>query len=119
MTPGARLSAAIEILDQVEADPRPADRVVEAYFRQRRYAGSKDRHAVAERAYGVLRRRRRIDWRLVMADWQAAPTGRTRVLAAMALAGGSALVAAMLAVSIVATAALTASCTFSNARTSF
>jgi 16S rRNA (cytosine967-C5)-methyltransferase len=88
MTPGARISAAIEILDQVEADPRPADRVVEAYFRQRRYAGSKDRHAVAERAYGVLRRRRRIDWRLVMADWQAAPTGRTRVLADMALAGG-------------------------------
>ena len=59
MTPAARVQAAIEILDQViEAARRegaPADRLISGYFKQRRYAGSKDRRAVRELVYSAIR----------------------------------------------------------------
>lgn len=65
MTPGARLAAAIEILDRIAGDPRPADRIVTGELRRRRYAGSKDRAAINRIVYGTLRRRARLGWWLV------------------------------------------------------
>jgi 16S rRNA (cytosine967-C5)-methyltransferase len=60
MTPAARLQAAIEILDAVIAAARedgpPADSIVTRYFKQRRYAGSKDRRAVRELVFRAIRR---------------------------------------------------------------
>src|SRR6476661_8028260 len=60
MTPAARLQAAIEILDEVIASARddgpPADLIVSRYFKHRRYAGSKDRHAVRELVFRAVRR---------------------------------------------------------------
>ncbi|WP_265563100.1 RsmB/NOP family class I SAM-dependent RNA methyltransferase [Sphingomicrobium arenosum] len=60
MTPAARLQAAIEIADMViEAANHggaPADVLVRDYFRTRRYAGSKDRRAVRELVYAMIRR---------------------------------------------------------------
>ena len=60
MTPSARVQAAIEILDQVIASARdegpPADAIVSAYFKTRRYAGSKDRRAVRELVFRTIRR---------------------------------------------------------------
>ncbi len=60
MTPAARLQAAIEVLDQVIAAARddgpPADTLVSRYFKQRRYAGSKDRRAVRELVFRAIRR---------------------------------------------------------------
>ncbi|HEY6048072.1 MAG TPA: RsmB/NOP family class I SAM-dependent RNA methyltransferase, partial [Sphingomicrobium sp.] len=60
MTPAARLQAAIEILDAVIASAReegpPADSIVTRYFKQRRYAGSKDRRAVRELVFRGIRR---------------------------------------------------------------
>ena len=60
MTPAARLQAAIEVLDEVIAAARddgpPADSIVTRYFKQRRYAGSKDRRAVRELVFRVIRR---------------------------------------------------------------
>ena len=59
MTPAARLQAAIEIVDEVIASARndgpPADSIVTRYFKQRRYAGSKDRRAVRELAFRAIR----------------------------------------------------------------
>ncbi|RST30798.1 RsmB/NOP family class I SAM-dependent RNA methyltransferase [Sphingomonas ginkgonis] len=59
MTPQARAQAAIDILDQVIASARedgpPADGLVQAYFRTRRYAGSKDRRAVRELVFRAIR----------------------------------------------------------------
>lgn len=59
MTPGARVQAAIEILDLVidaaRAGGAPADRLIADWFRARRFAGSKDRRAVRELAYRVIR----------------------------------------------------------------
>ena len=60
MTPAARLQAAIEIVDEVisaaQADGPPADTLVTRYFKQRRYAGSKDRRAVRELVFRAIRR---------------------------------------------------------------
>lgn len=59
MTPQARAQAAIEILDQVLESARndgpPADGLVQAYFRTRRYAGSKDRRAVRDLVFRAIR----------------------------------------------------------------
>nr|WP_314445582.1 RsmB/NOP family class I SAM-dependent RNA methyltransferase [uncultured Sphingomonas sp.] len=59
MTPAARAQAAIEIVDQVIASARddgpPADAIVSAYFKTRRYAGSKDRRAVRELVFQAIR----------------------------------------------------------------
>jgi len=60
MTPAARVQAAIELLDAVIAaardDGAAADTLIARYFRDRRYAGSKDRRAVRERVYQAIRR---------------------------------------------------------------
>ncbi|WP_395394222.1 RsmB/NOP family class I SAM-dependent RNA methyltransferase [Novosphingobium sp. BL-8A] len=59
MTPGARVQAAIEVLDLVIAAARangaPADRLISDWFRTRRFAGSKDRRAVRELTYRAIR----------------------------------------------------------------
>jgi 16S rRNA (cytosine967-C5)-methyltransferase len=60
MTPSARVQAAIEILDLVIASARDngpaADKIIADWFRSRRFAGSSDRRAVRELAYGAIRR---------------------------------------------------------------
>lgn len=59
MTPAARLAAAIEVLtavlDAVRVQGPAADTLLARYFRDRRYAGSKDRAAIRDTVYAVLR----------------------------------------------------------------
>lgn len=92
MTPGARAQAAIEVLDAIAAarDGRggtPADAVVNAYVRARRYIGSKDRVAIAGLVYAVLRHRAQLDWWIARAG-EGARIARYRVLGALALVDG-------------------------------
>src|SRR6185437_16004240 len=63
MTPGARVAATIELLDEiVSQSDRPADLVANAFFRTRRFIGSGDRRAVADRVWGILRRYGQLSW---------------------------------------------------------
>src|SRR4051794_31780628 len=87
MTPGARLQAAIELLDEVEVTPRRADAVISAFSRARRFIGAKDRAAVAETVYGVLRRHARLRWWFKHAGGFPA-TSRTLLIADQILAQG-------------------------------
>jgi 16S rRNA (cytosine967-C5)-methyltransferase len=69
MTPGARIQAAIELLDQIYTawqSPRrfPADKLLEQYFKAHRYIGSKDRGAVSELVYWVLRHKSALEWNI-------------------------------------------------------
>ena len=57
MTPAARVQAAIEILDAILGGD-PAERALTRWARSSRYAGSKDRAAVRDHVFDVLRRRR-------------------------------------------------------------
>lgn len=61
MTPGARVAAAISILDQIAAGD-PAEKVLTNWGRSNRYAGSKDRAAIRDHVYDVLRRWRSAAW---------------------------------------------------------
>src|SRR3954470_21763586 len=57
MTPAARLQMAIEILEALETTAQPTDRFLKAWFRTRRFAGSGDRRAIAERVFNAQRHR--------------------------------------------------------------
>lgn len=90
MTPAARLQAAIELLEAVAETPRPADGTASAFFRDRRFIGSKDRRAISERVWGMLRRWARTAWwlrRVWMGPapaWEFMPP-RARLLVDLAL----------------------------------
>ena len=68
-----RLAAAIELLDMIEDDRRPADAVANAYFRDRRYIGGGDRREVSALVWEVLRARRRLGWWLMRSGAEATP----------------------------------------------
>src|SRR3954470_16602679 len=57
MTPGARLSAAIEVLADIAARHRPAADSLKDWGLAHRFAGSGDRSAIAALVYDALRRR--------------------------------------------------------------
>src|SRR5690606_12222283 len=61
MKPAAQIQAAIECLAELDLSTKPADQFMANFFRARRYIGSKDRQAVAEYVYGILRRRSECD----------------------------------------------------------
>ena len=81
MTPGARLQAAIELLDRIASARQPADQLIKAWGAANRYAGSKDRKAIAERVYVALRQPPTQSTGL-------GESGRGRVLASLALHDG-------------------------------
>lgn len=57
MKPGARLAAAVEVLDQILTRHRPAAQALSDWGKASRYAGSGDRSAVGNLVYDVLRRK--------------------------------------------------------------
>ncbi|MFN7410214.1 MAG: RsmB/NOP family class I SAM-dependent RNA methyltransferase [Pseudomonadota bacterium] len=57
MHPGALLDLTTELLQSVLKLDTPADGVVSAFFKQHRNLGARERHALAETAYHVLRQR--------------------------------------------------------------
>jgi 16S rRNA (cytosine967-C5)-methyltransferase len=57
MTPGARLAAAIEVLDAIGRERRPAADALKSWGLAHRFAGSGDRAAIAGLVYDGLRRR--------------------------------------------------------------
>ncbi|QHQ34875.1 RsmB/NOP family class I SAM-dependent RNA methyltransferase [Algicella marina] len=61
MTPAARVAAAIEVLDAVIAGS-PAEQALTRWARNSRYAGSKDRAALRDLVFDVLRQRRSALW---------------------------------------------------------
>jgi 16S rRNA (cytosine967-C5)-methyltransferase len=62
MTPAARLSAAIEVLEDIEARRRPATEALKDWGLSHRFAGSKDRAAIASLVYDSLRRKASAAW---------------------------------------------------------
>lgn len=87
MTPAARIEAAIYLLDKIANEKRAADDIVRAWFKARRFVGSKDRRAIRERVYGVLRRVNRLDWHIQQTRLIDDIGARHRVLADVMLEG--------------------------------
>jgi 16S rRNA (cytosine967-C5)-methyltransferase len=87
MTPAARLAAAIDLLDALEAaGRRPADAVAHDFFRTRRYIGGGDRRDISDRAWAIIRQRLRLDWWLEKI--KARPSARFLVAAQLLLVEG-------------------------------
>ena len=82
MTPAARLSAAIEAMADIEARRRPASDALKDWGLAHRFAGSKDRAAIASLVYDALRRKASSAW--LMDD----PSPRSVVLGMLRLQRG-------------------------------
>lgn len=79
MTPSARLAAVLDIGEIIESEKRPADILAATYFKARRYIGAKDRRAISDRLWGMLRRHSRLNWWLRHHRRQPDPRGRLLV----------------------------------------
>jgi 16S rRNA (cytosine967-C5)-methyltransferase len=86
VTPGAQVEAAISLLAAIDLGGAPADDIVGTYFRRHRFAGSKDRAAISEHVFAVLRRRAAIDWWIEREGHGLPADARRRVIAALVLA---------------------------------
>ena len=83
MIPSARINATIEILEKVDRSSLNVDRVTLSYFRQRRFAGAKDRSFIIELVYRLVRNRIKINWWLDSLSLAISP--RSQVIAGLAL----------------------------------
>lgn len=83
MTPAARLAAAASVLDSIAHSRAPAEVVLKAWGQSNRYAGSKDRRAIADRVYKVLRARGRLAWAMGGRE-----DGRALVIGSLSLIDG-------------------------------
>ena len=82
MTPAARLSAAIELIETIDAQRVPAAKALKEWGTAHRYAGSGDRAAISGLIWDVLRRRASSAW--IMDDDSA----RARLLGMLRLERG-------------------------------
>src|SRR5258707_15605984 len=82
MTPAARLSAAIEVVADIEARHRPAADALKDWGLSHRFAGSGDRAALAGLVYDMLRRRASSRWLM------EAETPRATLIGMLALQRG-------------------------------
>ena len=78
MTPAARIQSVIDIMEHVQsiwqADKRaPVDGLLADYFRARRFIGSKDRGAISELVYFVLRFGGSLQWHIEACDRNVTP----------------------------------------------
>ncbi len=82
MTPAARLSAAIELIDTIEDNRVPAAQALKEWGTAHRFAGSGDRAAISGLVWDVLRRRASSAW--IMGE----DTARARLLGMLRLERG-------------------------------
>jgi 16S rRNA (cytosine967-C5)-methyltransferase len=80
MTPPARLSAAMEVLADIEARRRPAPDALKDWGLSHRFAGSKDRAAIASLVYDALRRKASAAWIMAEESPRAVVLGMLRLL---------------------------------------
>ena len=78
MTPSARLSAAIEVLADIEARRRPAADALKDWGLAHRFAGSGDRAGIAGLVYDTLRRKASAAWLMGADTPRAALLGMLR-----------------------------------------
>jgi 16S rRNA (cytosine967-C5)-methyltransferase len=86
VTPAARLASAAAIIDRITAGKAPAEAVLKTWGTENRYAGSRDRRAIADQVYKVLRARGRLVWAMGGRE-----DGRALIIGALSLIDGLSL----------------------------
>jgi 16S rRNA (cytosine967-C5)-methyltransferase len=82
MRPAARIQAAIDVLDEMQARHRPASQALADWGKSHRFAGSGDRAAIGNLVYDALRHRASAD-HLMQAE-----TARARILGSLRIVAG-------------------------------
>lgn len=82
MKDGGRLAAAIEVLEEIETNRRPAQEALKDWGVKHRFAGSGDRTIIGNLVFDVLRKRASLAWRM------GAETPRALVLGVYAFEWG-------------------------------
>lgn len=86
----ARIAAAIDILDivvkEARADGHTVPQVLRYYFADKRYAGSGDRRAIADRVFAILRHVVSLEWAINEAGGEV--SGRSLLIAEISLNDG-------------------------------
>ena len=85
MTPAARLQAAADLLDEIRQSRAPAESVFKEWGRTHRYAGSKDRRAIADKVYQCLRNQARLSFAMGSEDGRALVIGALHLIDATPL----------------------------------
>ena len=57
MKEASRVQAIIEVIDEVIKDKVPSDIILDKYFKERRYIGSKDRRFISDNSWKIIRNR--------------------------------------------------------------
>lgn len=60
MQKGAQYQAVWELISEIFKDKIPADNIINAYVRERKYIGSKDRRFITETVWKIIRNRRKL-----------------------------------------------------------
>lgn len=60
MQKGAQYQAVWELISEIFKDKMPADNIINAYVRERKYIGSKDRRFITETVWKIIRNRRKL-----------------------------------------------------------
>lgn len=87
MKDAARISSAIDLLARINAGKIPMDNTIRDFMAARRFIGSKDRTAIVERVYRIMRAHARLGWWIAQGKMQ--DTSRARVIADLALNDGA------------------------------
>ncbi len=85
MTPSARIQSAIHVIERIMSSKVPMDSVCGDFFRTRRYIGSKDRAAIVEMIYGVMRHYARLSY--ILDEYKLEKIPRYYVMAYLLLSG--------------------------------
>lgn len=62
MQKAAQYQAVLELLAEIFQDKFPADNIINAYMRERKYIGSKDRRFITETVWKIIRNRRKLEF---------------------------------------------------------
>lgn len=62
MQKGARYQAVLELVGEIFKDSKPADGIIDDYFKSRKYIGSKDRRFISETVWHIIRNRMKLEF---------------------------------------------------------
>lgn len=62
MQNGARYQAILDLISEIFKDEKPADGIINDYFRSRKYIGSKDRRFISDWVWQIIRQRMKLEF---------------------------------------------------------
>lgn len=62
MQVGARYQAVLELISEIFKDLKPADGIIDAYLKARKYIGSKDRRFITDTVWTIIRNRMKLEF---------------------------------------------------------